>query len=332
MTRSIDQDPSNYQFNSNPEDSNIPLETVNIRGSQSGFGDDKVPSTANPRPHRIDVDPDREHKEKRGRRIVALSALGAIAATGALYFGAKSAVNEIYASTPGSANSGEIEFGADLNDILADGSSNPEVDASDLDIRTYPHQSFVELPYSIQLEKATEYLEEAIEKGAYQKYLADNKAANGYAMAGGIGTNSINDPEQEILNRMVVKENIIFKESNYNLAKNLVSGIYHPDSAVHDAVINHIGDGKAMTPTIIDTFGASAVYTQGQLGDLEFNGTPSRLIKTFDPVAGILSTTVVQEFRSEENPNETHVIAVRQFNVNNASFVVEPKNWKPYGR
>lgn len=186
----------------------------------------------------------------------------------------------------------------------------PETDYSTIDIATYPHESFVQLPYGVQIDKAARYFDEAFKNGAVDKYVADAEAANGYHLKSGVGTGSIDDTAQEIANRFTVEINTYSHESNINLARNLVSGVYKPGTASYTAEISKLGSGGVMTPSTAATFECTPVFTQGKFGSIRADGTPTRIYNTVGMTTGQVFDTVVQEMRSPLDSNLTHVVIV----------------------
>lgn len=243
-----------------------------------------------------------------GRIGIAVAALGGLA--GALLFGGgmfllkKTGEDALEAglSTPPSVSAPEVA--GQVQGI------NPEIDSSSIDVSTYPHASFAELPFAVQLDKVIPVIEERIKNGAVDEYRDALKKINAFELEGGIGTGSIHDDPQEIQNRLSVKTNIYRSEENINLARNLVSSVYLEGTQMNEFEQDKIGNGKEKVPTTYHVFESSPVFIQGRFANIEASGTPTRVLMVHGNSTGKVSEIIVQEMRSHDDPNKTEVIVV----------------------
>lgn len=202
-----------------------------------------------------------------------------------------------------------------------------------IDIANYPNSAFTQLPYGVQIDKTSRYFEQKFSEGAVENYIKDNAAANGYDFKGGVGSGSIDDTPQEIINRITVKIDTARHEQNLNLARNAVSGIFMPDSASYTTEIKKIGDGSQMTPTTFQAFESTPVFTQGSFGSVKADGAPTRVFAAVELVSGRVFDAVVQEKQSSVDPNRKEVVVVAEIDATAPGSVFTSKlnGWKPLG-
>ncbi len=232
--------------------------------------------------------------------VVVLAGCGAWYAWG--YFGTKGSLDAL----KGAATAGTAPPGQALP------SSESSQDYSSVDIATCPNSDFARLPYGVQVDKAARFFKQAFENGAVQKYVSDAAAINGYELKGGVGSGSINDAPQEIANRLTVETNVYRHESNFNLARNLISGVYKPGTSSYAAEMARIGDGGEMTPTTDATFESTPVFIHGSFAGTDANGSPTRAIVTLEMTTGRVFDLVVQEVKSATDPNVAKVVVVSE--------------------
>lgn len=192
----------------------------------------------------------------------------------------------------------------------------PYADA-DLTKTTVPYSQFSQLPIGVQIDKTARYFKRALENGALNQYLVDNKAANGYDMQGGIGTGSITDTPQEQVNMLTVKVDIArdLAKTDLDLAQDLISGIYKTGTPSYNAEISEIkkisqGNELHPTPTTFTTGASSKVFTAGSFANTVANGTLTQVYVTGELVTGRVFDSVVQEMKSSLDPSVSELIAV----------------------
>lgn len=233
------------------------------------------------------------------------------------------------------SSSNEDFDAGDRADAVATGEAfpgqNQEQDYSKIDIATYPHESFIQLPYGVQVDKSARYFDQSFENGAVDKYISDAATVNGYKLKGGVGTGSINDSAQEISNRITVEVNTYRHESNLNLARNLVSGVFKPGTASYESEMKRIGDGGEMLPSTNATYESTPVFTQGKFGGIEANGTPTRIIDTGEMVTGRVFDMIIQEEKSSIDPSITKVVVVAEIGAKDPGSTYREllNNWTP---
>ncbi|MUL78807.1 hypothetical protein [Mycolicibacterium sp. CBMA 226] len=169
----------------------------------------------------------------------------------------------------------------------------------------------------MQIDKTARYFKRALENGALNQYLVDNKAANGYDMQGGIGTGSITDTPQEQVNMLTVKVDIArdLAKTDLDLAQDLISGIYKTGTPSYNAEISEIkkisqGNELHPTPTTFTTGASSKVFTAGSFANTVANGTLTQVYVTGELVTGRVFDSVVQEMKSSLDPSVSELIAV----------------------
>jgi len=321
--RNIDQAPT-------PNESNEPINQTNTSLERVRTSTGDTPAYPGYQPNRSEMNPSEYSKT---RRAVALG-LGAVMSVGAFLgmvdkaatTGMRSIAAEEY-----TGNGTNYEASGDV--YAADGPeqyTNPEVDSSNIDIATYPHESFKDLAFATQIRLCSEYLSQERENGAHDRWLADNEALNGYKMSGGIAESIYANP-QDIENRLILDQYIAQQDTNYNRAKNLVGCIYKDGTVSHDAVIENIGSGGVMTPGIVDVFYSSEVFTQGSFGDITASGTPTRVMTVADPNVGKAFNAVVQEFTSEDNPDQKQIVLVETYAYGHKYFQEQFDGWSSTG-
>ena len=261
----------------------------------------------------------------RGQKILAGVAATATLVGGGIFAGYKAAEGGRSAAEH-VADPGRVAAAPEVP-----GAAESEADFAKIDIATYPHEMFTDLPYGVQLDKAARYFDTAFENGAVDKYKRDAAAINGYTMEGGVGTGSISDTPQEIANRFTIEVNTYRHEQNLNLARNLVSGVFLPGSASYQVEVAKIGNGSEMTPTTLATFEATDVFRQGKFADVMADGSPTRVIDAAEMTTGRVFNMIVQERASSTDPSVTKPVIIDEIGSRPLNTVYQQhlSQWKP---
>lgn len=190
---------------------------------------------------------------------------------------------------------------------------------TDLAKTTIPYTQFAQLPIGVQIDKTARYFKRALEDGALNQYLVDNKAANGYDMKGGIGTGSINEPPQQQANMLTVKVDIArdLAKTDLDLAEDLVSGIYKTDTPSYNAEVSEIkkisqGNELHPTPTTFTPGASSRVFTTGSFANTVANGVPTQVYVNGEDSTGRVFDNVVQQIKSSLDPSLSELVVVEE--------------------
>lgn len=310
------------------------------REGQTFFGQEQVPSTANPDIHPIDREP--------GKKLGKYAAIGAgaVAAIAVLGIGAKMVIGI-----------GAEEIGTNMGKNLAGGGSsnsagrNPgeTADYSKVNIATTSNEAFTSLPYAVQLEKTQDYFKDKLENGSMtQEYAEDAKLVNGYDLQGGVGEGTVaDDTPQELVNRETVTVNhirhLVANPGNLNLALNLLSYVYEPDTplyreettTIEEIDQSNVKDLGEMTPTTTGAFDSSKVFTQGSFDSIEANGNKTIVFNASSLVSGRVYNVVIQDRQVGDDPNNTTAIVMHVLNAKSSAGSINPgwvedlTNWTP---
>lgn len=225
----------------------------------------------------------------------------------------------------------------DAGSIVESDTVDVQVPGVPLDFRTTANDDFVAQEYGLQLNDTIPYLESKRDE-AFAEISTRLEAENFMSM---IDPASVADPSQrrvqEILNNETADVWTISKEANPIAAKNLLSAVYKPGTAGHDAMTDEgrdgaIGAGSGLILSYMTAFESSKVFTQGSFGyGIETMGQPMQVAVIGDILTARVYQNVFIEYRSQDGRSSNNVI-VGTFQYDETGrngFIDDPTNWTP---
>ena len=200
----------------------------------------------------------------------------------------------------------DIKDGADrtVSAPYNPGETDGSIDYSKIDIATYPSAEFAMLPTSVKIDKCAPYIDQKITDGAAEKYDLAVRAANPNAYTlepGGIGTGSINDQPQQLVNRHYVKLDIIRTETNLNLAKNALWCI-SSTAAMYNAYEDSLINSRTGRPVLSGVGNEAAVIPPtSSFANTEANGRPTKVVVGIDRKDKKVVDFVFQEEKGDKS-------------------------------